>query len=241
MTNVETDGLFEVIEIEVNTRCNLKCEYCPNSVSGYAGVERRMSSALFSKVCDELADLSFCGRISFHFYNEPLLRKDLSGLVREARNKVPMAFIDIYTNGDLLSDTKYKELLEVGADRFYVTLHNATSFPNREYQLVQTPQAMTLTGRGGLIDETKIALTVPCYAPSEMLTLRHDGTVVLCCEDAGQSHVVGNAMSRSLYDIWNDSHLSAIRRLLAAGRREKVGGICRGCTSRAHPISGTAI
>lgn len=241
MATFGCEDSFEVVEIEVNTRCNLACSYCPNSVEGYARAERRMSSALFSKITDELSQLSFAGRVSFHFYNEPLLRKDLAELVREIRAKVPMVFIDIYTNGDLLSDQKYAELLEAGVDRFYVTLHDAVQFPDRDYQLVQAPQAMTISGRGGLIEESRVALKLPCFAPAEMLTIRHDGIVVLCCEDADQTHIVGDVKSTSLSEIWNSPHLVSVRRLLTEGRRQEVGGICTGCTSRAHPIRGTAI
>ena len=236
-----TTQIFDVVEIEVNKRCNRACSYCPNSQSGYASREARMEAQLFSKICIELAELRFAGRISFHFYNEPLLRKDLATLVSEIRAMVPMAFIDIYTNGDLLTEKKYAELIAAGADRFYITRHSFDDFQNRDYQVVQMPSAMTLSGRGGMIETTLEPLDLPCFAPSEMLSVRHDGTVVLCCEDAEQSQILGNARFQSLVEIWNDKRFDTLRKLLQKGDRASAGGICAGCTNRAHPLPGTAI
>src|SRR5438270_5079367 len=101
-----------VVEIEVGVRCNRTCIYCPNSTIGSTSSSSFMEIDLFRRIIAQLSEIAFSGRLSFHFYNEPLMRKDLEALVTIARSALPLAHLVLYTNGDLLTDTRYHNLLE---------------------------------------------------------------------------------------------------------------------------------
>lgn len=71
---------FSIIEIETITECNRKCVYCPNYQ--YDRGKHLMSEKCYKKIIDELAGIGFRGRVSPHFYGEPLLDKRLPDLIK---------------------------------------------------------------------------------------------------------------------------------------------------------------
>ncbi len=103
----KNDLWFKVVEIEVNSRCNLKCTYCPNSILPPPNVPEYMSNDTFERIIDEISRINFSGKISYHFYSEPLLRDDLKKLVWQVKCKLPSTYQLLYTNGTLLTDELY--------------------------------------------------------------------------------------------------------------------------------------
>lgn len=233
--------IIEVAEIEVNTACPRRCPYCPNSVAELRGPDRHMPRELFAKTIAELAAADFVGRLSFHLYSEPLLRKDLHELVAIARAALPRTFLELLTNGDLLTERRYWQLLDAGVDRFLVTRHDDKPMPDRAYQEVQHWTDMTLTSRSGVVVRQSGPLRRPCYAPSEMLIVTYDGDVLLCHEDGERQAVIGNLAASSLRDIWFAADAVHRRRLLREGDRATVGGICARCDLTYYAIAGNAI
>ncbi|PID51799.1 MAG: hypothetical protein CR972_05305, partial [Candidatus Moraniibacteriota bacterium] len=120
-----TTDFFNDIDIEVNSSCNRRCAYCPNSISDRGAIknERLMPVDVYKKIIDELAELDFTGRLSPIFYGEPLLRKDLADLMRYTCQKMPRAHIKMTTNGDLLTVERYLELVDAGVKKFLITQH----------------------------------------------------------------------------------------------------------------------
>lgn len=74
---------FSDFNIEINTSCNRRCAYCPNSVfeRGLIANERLMDEAIYCKLIDELATINFRGRLSPQLYGEPLLDRRLVPLM----------------------------------------------------------------------------------------------------------------------------------------------------------------
>lgn len=237
----EVDDWFSVVEIEVSRRCNRRCSYCPQSFDWYRGPEERMDWALFTSIIDQVAAIGFSGRLGFHLYNEPMLRKDLERLVERARQSLSDAYFVLYTNGDLLDDRRYGALLSAGIDQFLVTRHDGGDFPERPFQKVQRPGDFMLSSRGGMVDNVDGPWNLPCYAPSEMLMIRYTGEVVLCHEDATSRHVMGDLRQTRLSDVWSSPAFRTVRRQLMAGHRSGAGGICASCDNRLHPLPDTAI
>lgn len=235
------DAWFSVAEIEVSRNCNRRCSYCPQAFDAYRGPEVRMERSLFEHVLVQIAAIGFTGRLGFHMYNEPLLRKDLADLVAFARNQVPLAYLVLYTNGDLLDDRRYAALLESGIDHFLVSRHDGGDFPIRPYQVIQRPGDFMLSGRGGAIDRRDSPWDLPCYAPSEMLMVRYTGEVVLCHEDAQRRHIMGDLRRQSLSEVWLSDRFRAARQALELGRRGDAETICHACDNRLHPLPDTAI
>ncbi len=232
---------FQVVEIEVNSHCNLRCSYCPRSHDRFRAPEHLMDTDLFRHIIAQLAEFSFAGRLSFHMYNEPLLRRDLKDLVKYARHRLPHAWLVLYTNGDLLDSQRYLELLEAGMDHFLVTQHRGGTMPVRPFQVVRYPGEFMLSNRGGLMKSSMPSLSLRCFAPSEMLMIRHHGAVVLCHEDAGDQAIMGHVDRQTLRDIWFSNTFKFYRRALEAGDRAGASSICSTCDNRLHPLPDTAI
>jgi 2-deoxy-scyllo-inosamine dehydrogenase (SAM-dependent) len=199
-----------------------------------------MDDTLFKHIIAQLADLDFAGRLSFHLFNEPLLRRDLEHLVAHARGALPRAWLVIYTNGDLLSDKRYAALLGAGIDKFIVTRHGGKPMASRPFQTVQFPGQFMLSSRGGLIGTQKME-ALPCFAPSEILIIRDDGAVVLCHEDASSQKIMGFTDQQSLREIWFCEEFMLYRRVLAAGNRLGAGGPCAVCDHRLYAVPDSAI
>ena len=182
--------------------------------------------------------MRYSGRISYHLYNEPLLRRDLTRLVGISKTMLPEARQVLFTNGDRLTDRKYDELVTAGIDLIVITAHDGVPPKARERQVVQLPKHLELTNRGGSIESlpgpTDLTRSSPCYAPAEMLIVASNGDVVLCYEDAKREHVFGNIMRSSLQEIWSQPSFVERRWLLGQGRRVEAGGICERCSNAAH-------
>jgi GTP 3',8-cyclase len=228
------DCWFTVVEMEVNSRCNRRCGYCPVSVLPTPKGDRYMSEELFDRIISELERVGFRGNLSYHLFNEPLLRRDLERLVAKVAARLPKVFQLLFTNGDLLSDERYSSLKEAGIDHFIVTRHGFEPMRQRPDQTVQFPSDLVLVNRGGFLATLEEPLTLPCYAPSEMLILTVDGDVLLCCDDAERNHVMGNIARQSLEEIWFSSRFVEIRKMLQEGKRRDASEICRQCNNREY-------
>jgi hypothetical protein len=113
---VDSAFMSQAVELEVNGRCYRSCGYCPNS---YAARPRGlMARELFDKIVGELAALRYDGRVSYHFYGEPLLDRRLPDLVTHTKRHLPHAFIEVYNNGDLLDLRTFREFMARGLDNF---------------------------------------------------------------------------------------------------------------------------
>ncbi|CAM3726264.1 radical SAM/SPASM domain-containing protein [Kibdelosporangium persicum] len=236
----EVPGL-SVVEMEVCSRCNRRCSYCPVSLDPMPPVPARMSDEVFLRTVEQLERVSFAGRISYHLYNEPLLRTDLARLVAIVAERLPNALQILNTNGDLLNERRFTDLRQAGIDYFYVTRHSPGDYPERPFQVLQTWQDLTLTNRGGTLTHLPMpkprTTRTPCWAPSEMLIVTVTGDVLLCYEDADREHVMGNIMRSELPDIWNSERFRAIRERLRHGERS-VDGMCMKCSNVSHSRPG---
>lgn len=224
-----------VVEIEIGVRCNRTCIYCPNSTLGSTSPSSFMEIGLYRRIVAQLSEIAFCGRLSFHFYNEPLIRKDLEALVAVARTALPLAHLVLYTNGDLLTDTRYANLLKAGVDFFMVTRHGGEPMKPRLHQRVQFPQDLDLSGRAGAVVSVTAPLRRACHAPSEMLIVTVNGDVVLCHEDARREIVLGNLGHSTIRDIWCGDDMERFRHHLVRGGRREAGPICARCDHSAYP------
>ena len=224
-----SDLWFSSVEIEVNARCNRRCGYCPVSVLPTPPAGKIMSEQLFDRIIGELVRIGFKGNLSYHRYNEPLLRQDLEILVARAKRLLPEAFQLLFTNGDLLSNERYASLREAGIDHFLVTRHDFVPIQQRPNQTVQFPSDLVIINRGGFFKPLTEALESPCYAPTDTITITVDGEVLLCCNDAAGAQVMGNVGRDNIDDIWLSPHFVRVRRMLQAGNRRDASEICRKC------------
>ena len=219
------------VEIEVNSGCNRRCSYCPNATVKQKNIP--MPVELFHRIIDQLSDLSFCGRISYHFYNEPLLRSDLEDLVTYAKVNLRHAKQILYTNGQYLDSRRYQTLLVSGIYHFVVTKHGSYPVSPRPSQTIQTPNDLSFTNRGGALGSIELPLSLPCYVLHDRLLIGWNGDVLLCYEDYHRETVLGNVLLNSILDIWESDNTETIRHILAAGKRGQLKP-CSNCDNIKH-------
>jgi radical SAM protein with 4Fe4S-binding SPASM domain len=86
-----------------------------------------MPFATYEKVIDDLVRMGYTGQIAFHVNNEPLMVPQLERYVEHARQRLPHAWIRIYTNGLALSRAKGEALLRAGIDEMTVNFYAAAA------------------------------------------------------------------------------------------------------------------
>lgn len=102
------------VSFEITHNCNAKCTHC--HLGGHVD-EQRASPERLGQICRELNPL-----IAQLSGGEPLLRKDVEDIVRAFRRPNRAPYIDITTNGFLLTREKYDTLLHAGIDQFGISL-----------------------------------------------------------------------------------------------------------------------
>lgn len=242
-------NLFSMIEVEINKHCNRKCSYCPNSkVSNTNNVI--MDFNLFTRLVNQLVEIGYKGRISYHFYNEPLLNKDINKYVRLVRDRLSQCNQILYTNGDLLTVERYNTLKDSGVKKFIVTKHEGKVInkdlhlrrhkyvDGDEYLIVLMNDELLLTNRGGAldhispgrIDETR---TKVCTVPLTMLIVTHSGDILPCYEDYYRTTVMGNILDTHILDIWRNTSFEKFRNNCTLGNRTK-NNLCTSCNNGSH-------
>jgi radical SAM protein with 4Fe4S-binding SPASM domain len=225
---------IKAIEIEINSNCNRSCSYCPNS-SNSRIEQGTMNPELFLKILTEIKNIGFTGRISFSFYNEPLLVKNFEDYVLQARSILPLNHFLLYTNGDLLSKSRLMDLIKNGMNEFIVTKHensanyvfdatfeSITADVKKKYLKFQNFTNLKLTNRGGLLPQIKKDQDfkkTPCSIPLHMLTITNQGTVIPCFEDYHQKNSMGNLGHHTLKEIWDSKPYIEFRKKLIMGQR----------------------
>jgi 2-deoxy-scyllo-inosamine dehydrogenase (SAM-dependent) len=232
-TDENCQQLFRIVEIEINSRCNKRCSYCPVSQSPPVHLQRYMAAEVLDRILAELSRLDFDGRLSYHFYNEPLLHPQLLDIVGQVTERVTGARQVLYTNGDLLKDDLYQGLIAAGIKRFIVTSHDHKVIPERPNQVVLFPEDLEITNRGGALGTPAGQLDLPCHAPGVMLIVTVTGDVVLCYEDYYRTQLLGNVMDKGLDAIWYSPRFQMLRAALAQGDRS-VTSICAACSNKTH-------
>lgn len=109
---------------ELTHRCPLRCPYCSNPVA-LEDAKTELATEEWRRVLEEAASL---GVYQVHFSGgEPLLRKDLSDLVRHA-NALGL-YTNLITSGILLDEAKVAALAEAGLEHVQLSLQDATAGP----------------------------------------------------------------------------------------------------------------
>lgn len=238
---------FTAVEIEINHDCNRSCAYCPNSILERPN-QGRMPEPLFVRIMEQLQAIGYAGRVSYHFYNEPLISPDLDRFVQLTKSYLPGSWIEIFTNGMLLTEVRVHELLELGVDKFTVTQHHTyqgdTRYAFAEVHRSLAPETkakikfqnyrnLVFTNRGGLLKnlgycKKPTPLVLPCLIPSMVLVVTVNGNVVPCYEDYLEQNQMGNVTDQSLPEIWDSPKYRAFRESLRKGARAAFP-VCRDC------------
>jgi len=242
-----TTDFFNDVTIETATECNRQCGYCPNSLTDRSRPDGafKMPASLYQSIIKQLSEIGFKGRISPHGYGEPLLDERLPDLVSYTHRLLPRCKIWIYTNGDLLTPPRYRELVDTGVNRFVVTQHGKEMSPamrelfsylqhnGRQADIfyMKIEKGLTpLSNRGGLVSPG-IRRDPRCGDPDNPLVIDAEGNVVVCANDYFARVKFGNVEKIRLLDIWKSQEFKDMRRSLRD--RNYTLPICLSCTGQA--------
>jgi len=241
----ECRDLPDFLAIENIGECNRRCPYCPHYWSPRN--RNQMPEPIFKKIVDDLGDSDYRGRIFLAPWGEALLDTRLPSLVRYARKKIPGCFIEVQTNGDLLTYEKFRELVSAGVNEFHVSEHykimdgryvidepkqdvrkfleldkeNRKLFHFDDRNSKRVMRMDRFHNRSGLVplkDEISIKdLCRICDLPEAILSINYKGDVVLCARQWKDDPTYGNVMDERLTTIWNHVEYRRIRKELRKG------------------------
>ena len=250
MKKVDIDHmpLFSYIEIETINRCNGKCAFCPVNALERQRPYAKMEDDLYRKIINQLYELKYSGELHLFSNNEPFLDPRIIEFAKYAREKVPKAYITIYTNGSLLTLDKVKDISQyldlMVVDNYTEdgaisdTLKEIKEYfeKNERYaEKVQfddrDPQEV-LSSRGGQAPNKKtttlFGVKRGCIYPYRQMVIRPDGKCSLCCNDALGKYTMGDANTESLRDIWYGERYRKIRKRMKKYGRDKLP-LCKEC------------
>lgn len=241
---MESD-LFKIVEIEINSYCNLACSYCPNRE-----FERKekgdMSLEDYENIIDQLVELNFKGRISHEFYGEPTLHPHYDEIISLTKKKLPACKIELYSNATKLTQERVAKLLDLGLDEIFVTIHEGQhtkenrlpivdfhkdlSPAHQKRLIIRDHKDIYKTNRGGSLPDIggEKQPLLPCRIPEFLITITVKGNVLPCFEDFFQNHEMGNVFKTPLKEIWNHPDYIQLRRDLRYGLRHKYES-CKSC------------
>lgn len=234
-------GMFSNVGIETTSSCNRKCEYCPLSNKELRDKRgnHHMDPEMFSRIINQLAKENFAGKLALQGYGEPMLDPQFIERVREARAKLPRAYITFNSNGDFLTEEIFLSLAHAGISHIYITQHSKDKKPPiielRDREDVDSelrerikktvsfyPQLVVLQNRGGAVNLDKFAKErvatakncERCISSAYTMTINVDGTVSACDNDFLREDVMGriDPEQNNLLDIWRNQRYVGVRR-----------------------------
>ena len=114
--------------LEVTNRCNLLCETCPRTFEALEP-PADMSWELFTRIVDQVPGVK---RAVLHGVGEPMLVPELPRMIRYL--KARGVYVLFNTNGTLLREKRFRELIDTGLDELRVSLDAADA---KNYALVR--------------------------------------------------------------------------------------------------------
>jgi len=112
--------LFEAFQIEVTSRCNLKCVMCPVTVLAERWPQRDMSWETFERVSEAFGRVKW---VHLQGWGEPLLHRRIFDMI--ARAKSAGCRVGFTTNGTRLTRETGARLLDLGLDLMAVSIAGA--------------------------------------------------------------------------------------------------------------------
>lgn len=109
------------LEIEVTTRCNLRCIICEHTY--WEEPNRDMSFEEFKGIIDQFPRLKWIGLTGI---GESFLNKDFMKMLRYVKSKNKNIFVEFYDTFYFIDKKTAEELVNIGIDRIYVSLDAAT-------------------------------------------------------------------------------------------------------------------
>ncbi len=240
--------LFNLVEIETVNWCDNDCSFCCKNVKINKEDKVKMSDRLYESIINQLASLEYSGRVYLYSQGEPLCDDQIIERALYAKEKLPLASLYIYTNGNKLTVDKFCELFAIvdsftidnynddlkmnpRIEKVYNFIQEHPEYDSNKVHLVIQPKNVMRSSRGGTSPNRHLnyVLQTPCTMLFRQFVIRSNGEVALCCNDAKGEMIMGDLNQESIVDVWYGSKYRGVRKAMYAGRQNI--GICSKCDS----------
>ncbi len=235
--------VFQQVLLETRTDCNNHCPFCPHAFNKKPlGV---MEWNCYTTIIDQLCEMNYNGRVALMLSNEPLLDSRLEDMIAYAKSKSQRLFLDITTNGKLLTVELVDSLFKLGLDNININDYRGDrdKYPEKWSAYLEPIYAAYWNNPKVSFKRRRLNETLPNYAgnipqifnkedfgfcnyPFRKLTIAYNGNILLCCDDFMYDTNFGNVMNNNLIDCWNAPKLDTIRLSLLNNKRI---GLCERC------------
>jgi len=231
---------MKIYSVEITSRCNLKCSYCPQPEMNRA--KEHMPLSLFERILD----YPFANDIVIgHMFGEALLHPDLLEMTRLCRRR-GLGF-GFSTNAVAMTEPLLQQLLDAGLAWLVISFHNRHGRFWYDYlkathpQLPVYPSELSLLHDwGGQIDTAQSRNRTkpirPGYAgenpgsdcifhAKQWGTISAQGQLLACCLDAEAKSSIGPILDLSVTDFErmpNDIYFDLCRACPKRGPSEEV-------------------
>ena len=177
--------------------------------------------------------------------NEPLLEDRLEEMIKYAKSKSQRLFLDITTNGRLLTIEMTDRLFSLGLDNININDYRGDRdiYPEKWSPSVDAVHKAYGNNPKVYFKKRRLDEKLPNYAgnipqsfekgklgfcnyPFRKLTIAYNGNILLCCDDFMYDTCYGNVLKDSLIECWNNPELERTR--LSLLNNERIG-LCERC------------
>lgn len=228
--NLDQVPIFNTIFIETFNRCNGECPFCPVNRFDDSRVPTKMTDELFDRIVQQLKEVDYSGKIALYCNNEPLLDLDLEKRAKILKQELPHVFSYIFTNGTLLTEEKYINLVgcfdKIVIDNYNDDLkinnnlvpivelckNNPEWDSKTEIHLRKLNEVLSTRGGNSPNNKKRKQRNYSCILPFVQFVIRPDGKISLCCCDALGEVTLGDINTESIIEIWNSDKYKTIRK-----------------------------
>ena len=234
---------FTRVEFSITDLCNRVCEFCPRAdPEVYPNNNEEMSLELYEKIMKDLASINWQGGIVFSAFGEPMLHRNVLGLIKLTKKYLPDSILDIVTSGDQLKPKKVTALFKAGLDVLKISLYDGPEqieiFENMRKKICVDKKKFILRHRFnkeenfGIIFSNRagnaqlegqkikvLPLKSNCYFTFYKLMIDFDGRVLLCSHDWNKKLSPGSLKDMSVYEAWASPVMQNVRRMLSKQNR----------------------
>lgn len=227
---------FKSVEINPIESCTRRCSFCPRSDSKrYPNSKNKVTKETCKKIALELKSLNFNGRVGFVGFGEPLLHSELEDCIRIIKNTLPsIPYIEVNTNGDLLTSLRIKSLYESGCTTIAVSMYDKDISSDIKFKKANIPidiiyrhhydpdnnYNLNIVNRSNITYGNEVInKNSKCYIPFYKLMIDWNGDILPCNNDWSRMLKFGNINNTSLKNIIDSEEFFNFRASLTTGRR----------------------
>lgn len=237
-----TDFMSTLQSVQINPTemCNRTCSFCPrNNPKVYKNRKLFIDENTSHIIGQQLNYFKFQGRVGFVGFGEPLLNNNLSNCVKIIKEECPsISWIEVNTNGDLLSRDIVKNLCNNGCTDLTVSMYDSDETEKFAEMCKGIPINLTLrhyyefdkiifVDRTGIINGNIKNINQQCYIPFYKLFIDWNGDFLLCDQDWGRYSKEFNIYNTTIKDFWCYK-INNYRKNLILGNRSQQQP-CNGC------------